>query len=105
MNARLHTSQRHQGLETVQYLRKLCIFPIFHVEQSYKTIQYLQGLKSNMIRVQTLQPHAGLKRPGLTSLILDEADLILSMPGYESDLQCLAPKVCNDFIFEGFCLY
>lgn len=38
-----------------------------------------------------LQPKAG--RPGLSTLVLDEADLMLSMPGYETDLRDIIPKV------------
>lgn len=37
------------------------------------------------------QPKAG--RPGLSTLVLDEADLMLSMPGYETDLRDIIPKV------------
>ena len=34
-----------------------------------------------------------MRRPGLSTLVLDEADLMLSMPGYEEDLQAIAPLV------------
>ena len=61
----------------------------------------LQALKTNLVKSQNLQPHEGLKRSGLSSLVLDEADLILSKPGYESDLQTLAPKVRSQFNSEN----
>ena len=54
----------------------------------------MQALKEGKLRPQSLQPQEGLRRrPGLSTLILDEADLILSMPGYDEDLQAIAPKV------------
>lgn len=53
----------------------------------------MQALKNGRLSPQFLQPHAQSKRPGLSLLVLDEADLILSMPGYEQDLKELAPKV------------
>ena len=53
----------------------------------------MQALKEGKLRPQILQPQEGLRRPGLSTLILDEADLILSMPGYDEDLQAIAPKV------------
>jgi superfamily II DNA/RNA helicase len=40
-----------------------------------------------------LQPDERMRRPGLSTLVLDEADLMLSMPGYEEDLQAVAPLV------------
>ena len=53
----------------------------------------MQALKEGKLRPQILQPQEGLRPPGLSTLILDEADLILSMPGYDEDLQAIAPKV------------
>jgi len=55
----------------------------------------LQALKTGKLRPQVLQPHEPSRRLGLTTLVLDEADLILSMPGYDKDLQELAPKVSS----------
>ena len=56
-------------------------------------IVYLQALKDGMLRPAVLQPIEKQKRPGLTSLVVDEADLILSMPGYAEDLKEIAPQV------------
>ena len=52
-----------------------------------------QALKEGKLRGELLQPDERRKRPGLSVLILDEADLILSMPGYDEDLQMIAPQV------------
>lgn len=53
----------------------------------------LQALKEGRLRAQALQPDERMRRPGLSTLVLDEADLMLSMPGYEEDLQAIAPLV------------
>ena len=53
----------------------------------------MQALKEGRLRAQALQPDERMRRPGLSTLVLDEADLMLSMPGYEEDLQALAPLV------------
>ena len=53
----------------------------------------VQVLREGRIRPAVLQPAQAAGRPGLCTLVLDEADLILSMPGYEADLQALAPQV------------
>lgn len=45
------------------------------------------------MRPQLLQPDEKRKRLGLSFLVLDEADLILSMPGYAEDLRALVPHV------------
>ena len=52
-----------------------------------------QALKEGRLRAQALQPDERMRRPGLSTLVLDEADLMLSMPGYEEDLQAVAPLV------------
>lgn len=57
-----------------------------------RSVVVLQALKEGRLKPQMMQPHEGLRRPGLSTLVLDEADLILSMPGYDEDLQQLAPK-------------
>jgi superfamily II DNA/RNA helicase len=44
-----------------------------------------------------------MRRPGLSTLVLDEADLMLSMPGYEEDLQALAPLVQAPLAPSGTC--
>ena len=56
---------------------------------------FIQALKEGRLRAQALQPDERMRRPGLSTLVLDEADLMLSMPGYEEDLQAVAPLV-ND---------
>ncbi len=53
----------------------------------------VQALKEGRLRAQALQPDERMRRPGLSTLVLDEADLMLSMPGYEEDLQAVAPLV------------
>ncbi len=60
-----------------------------------------QALREGRLRGQALAPDERLRRPGLGMLVLDEADLMLSMPGYEEDLRALAPLVrarlrCNN---------
>lgn len=45
------------------------------------------------MRATAFAPDERARRPGLQMLILDEADLMLAMPGYEEDLQALAPLV------------
>ncbi len=52
-----------------------------------------QALKEGRLRAASFQPDERMKRPGLSTLVLDEADLMLSMPGYEEDLQAIAPLV------------
>ena len=54
---------------------------------------FIQALKEGRLRAQALQPDERMRRPGLSTLVLDEADLMLSMPGYEEDLQAVAPLV------------
>ena len=54
---------------------------------------FIQALKEGRLRAQALQPDERMRRPGLSTLVLDEADLMLSMPGYEEDLQAMAPLV------------
>ena len=53
----------------------------------------VQAVKEGRLRPSALQPDARMRRPGLATLVLDEADLMLSMPGYEEDLQAIAPLV------------
>ena len=53
----------------------------------------LQAVKEGRLRHSALQPDERMRRPGLSTLVLDEADLMLSMPGYEEDLQAIAPLV------------
>ncbi|KAK9849492.1 hypothetical protein WJX84_000973 [Apatococcus fuscideae] len=52
-----------------------------------------QALRSGQVQPSMLaaQPKAG--RPGLSTVVLDEADLMLSMPGYEADLRDIFPKL------------
>lgn len=52
-----------------------------------------QALKEGRLRAASFQPDERMQRPGLSTLVLDEADLMLSMPGYEEDLQAIAPLV------------
>ena len=52
-----------------------------------------QALREGRLRPQALQPDERMRRPGLGMLVLDEADLMLSMPGYEEDLRAIAPLV------------
>jgi hypothetical protein len=52
-----------------------------------------QALKEGRLRAASFQPDERMRRPGLSTLVLDEADLMLSMPGYEEDLQAIAPLV------------
>ena len=52
-----------------------------------------QALREGRLRAQALQPDERTRRPGLGMLVLDEADLMLSMPGYEEDLRAIAPLV------------
>ena len=53
----------------------------------------MQALRAGQLQPSMLaaQPKAG--RPGLSTMVLDEADLMLSMPGYEADLRDIIPKV------------
>ncbi len=44
-----------------------------------------------------------MRRPGLSTLVLDEADLMLSMPGYEEDLQAVAPLVPSSPALPELC--
>ena len=53
----------------------------------------VQAVKEGRLRHSALQPDERMRRPGLSTLVLDEADLMLSMPGYEEDLQAIAPLV------------
>ena len=53
----------------------------------------MQAVKEGRLRHSALQPDERMRRPGLSTLVLDEADLMLSMPGYEEDLQAIAPLV------------
>ena len=53
----------------------------------------MQAVKEGRLRPSALQPDERMRRPGLSTLVLDEADLMLSMPGYEEDLQAIAPLV------------
>ena len=53
----------------------------------------VQAVKEGRLRPSALQPDERMRRPGLSTLVLDEADLMLSMPGYEEDLQAIAPLV------------
>eukprot|EP00884_Botryococcus_braunii_P010881 jgi/Botrbrau1/19795/Bobra.0124s0043.1 len=52
-----------------------------------------QALADGRLRDTLFQPDARQRRAGLSTLILDEADLMLSMPGYDADLAALAPLV------------
>ncbi|KAK9906356.1 hypothetical protein WJX75_000482 [Coccomyxa subellipsoidea] len=55
--------------------------------------QVAQALKEGRLRAASFQPDERMRRPGLSTLVLDEADLMLSMPGYEEDLQAIAPLI------------
>ncbi|BDA46069.1 ATP-dependent RNA helicase dbp9 [Coccomyxa sp. Obi] len=55
--------------------------------------QVAQALKEGRLRAASFQPDERTGRPGLSTLVLDEADLMLSMPGYEEDLQAIAPLI------------
>ena len=58
-----------------------------------RTRMEMQALRAGQLQSGMLaaQPKAG--RPGLSTVVLDEADLMLSMPGYEADLRDIIPKV------------
>ncbi len=60
-----------------------------------KTARANQALKEGRLRAASFQPDERMRRPGLSVLVLDEADLMLSMPGYEDDLRAIAPLVCT----------
>jgi len=50
-------------------------------------------LREGRLRGAALAPDERMRRPGLGTLVLDEADLMLAMPGYAADLAALAPLV------------
>lgn len=52
-----------------------------------------QALREGRLRAAALASDERMRRPGLQTLVLDEADLMLSMPGYEEDLRAIAPLV------------
>ena len=52
-----------------------------------------QALREGRLRGAALAADERLRRPGLGTLVLDEADLMLAMPGYADDLCALAPLV------------
>ncbi len=52
-----------------------------------------QALREGRLRGAALAPDERMRRPGLGTLVLDEADLMLAMPGYAADLAALAPLV------------
>ena len=53
----------------------------------------LQALRAGHLQPSMLTPLPKGNRPGLSTLVLDEADLMLSMPGYEADMREIIPKV------------
>lgn len=55
----------------------------------------VQVLKAGMLRRELWRAQG--TRPGLRTLILDAADTMLAMPGYQADLATLAPLVCRPF--------
>lgn len=56
-------------------------------------VPFTQALKEGRLRGARFQPDERMHQPGLSTLVLDEADLMLSMPGYEEDLKAIAPLV------------
>ena len=52
-----------------------------------------QALREGRLRGAALAADERMRRPGLGTLVLDEADLMLVMPGYADDLRALAPLV------------
>ncbi len=52
-----------------------------------------QALREGRLRGAALAADERMRRPGLGTLVLDEADLMLAMPGYADDLRALAPLV------------
>ncbi|KAK9802873.1 hypothetical protein WJX72_007990 [[Myrmecia] bisecta] len=51
------------------------------------------GLAAGLVRPQHLQPNDRSRQAGLSTFVLDEADLMLSMEGYDRDLQAIAPQI------------
>ena len=60
----------------------------------------MQALRAGQLHPAMLVPQQKAGRPGLSTIVLDEADLMLSMPGYDADLRDIIPKVgCPNWLF------
>lgn len=86
-------SKACSGLLHQELIQLALAFDMMAGNMPFEIALLMQALRTGQVQPSMLaaQPKAG--RPGLSTMVLDEADLMLSMPGYEADLRDIIPKV------------